>query len=211
MANRKQRRQQRRLKGKLPGETLVEALTRKQKQLEIFRDAVKDHSLEDKAEVRTRRAIWLCVLAMKRAFDTTPEQFLEFSEALRVEVSQYEKRKRPGFGDDVYANEMLRREASACIGGEVGPLYDEEMLEAVEQMANTRTHGDQIRAMTDEELAVELLKYWRLTVDKDGFEDLSVHWCSADCPEDECDEDLHLACIRDWLRSPVKQEAKDGT
>ncbi len=210
MANRKQRRQQRRLKGKLPGETLVEALTRKQKQLEIFRDAVKDHSLEDKAEVRTRRAIWLCVLAMKRAFDTTPEQFLEFSEALRVEISQYEKRKRPGFGDDVYANEMLRREASACIGGEVGPLYDEEMLESVEQMANTRTHGDQIRAMTDEELAPALLKIWRATIHSEGFEDISLNWCTMACDGKICDEDHHLACIRDWLRSPVRQEAKDG-
>lgn len=214
MSNRQQRRNKKhRNIGRLPGESLADAMQRNKKTMEAYATAARDETLDMKAEIRVQRALWMCCLAMHRAFGIGPSRFQKFAGELDKVVAWYEDNKKKGRGDDVYANEMLRREASKCAGLEVNSLYDEEMMEAIGELNRARTVSDQIRAMSDEDLATILLKIWRDQMENSSLGDLSRHWCSPACDSEDCDEERHLACIRRWLGSPVEltKEADHGS
>lgn len=73
----------------------------------------------------------------------------------------------------------------------------------------TRTNGDAIRSLTDEELVEKLFQLFRSTIE-DGVGDISTLWCDgkAGCVDEdgviECDDERIKACIMRWLRSALK-------
>lgn len=208
MSNRQQRRQARRQSGRLQGETMAEAIQRKKRTMEACEQAAHDQTLDIKAEIRVQRALWMCCVAMNRAFGIGPDRFRRFGTELQAVVDWYEDNKRKGRGDDVYANEMLRREASKCSGMEVNSLYDEEMMAAVAENYRPKTQADAIRAMTDELLARQLFRIWQMTVDDGVFFDVSKLWCRPDefCKKSGCNEEKIMTCILAWLKSPLPKE-----
>lgn len=124
----KQRRRQTQT-GRLPGETLAESIQRKKRTQAACIQAVQDQVLEAKSEVRTQRALWLCCIAMHQAFGIGPKRFARWAEALQECTDWYLDNLRQV--DEVYANELLRRQASRYSGMEVQPLFDRELLESV--------------------------------------------------------------------------------
>lgn len=75
------------------------------------------------------------------------------------------------------------------------------------------TNADRIRAMGDEELAQEILRRWRAETEAGEFEDISTLWCDMEggCISSKgyprpCTEGRLLACIKRWLRQPVKED-----
>ena len=127
MKNRKQRRHP----GKPQGATYADVLAHKKFQMEACKQAVNDAALQIKAEIHTQRALWMCCIAMNRAFGIGKKRFRLFSEELEKVVAWYTEMLENV--DDVYANEKLRRLASKCSGIEVQPLYDKEMTEAIQK------------------------------------------------------------------------------
>ena len=208
MSNRQQRRQARRQSGRLQGETMAEAIQRKKRTMEACEQAAHDQTLDIKAEIRVQRALWMCCVAMNRAFGIGPDRFRRFGTELQAVVDWYEDNKRKGRGDDVYANEMLRREASKCSGMEVNSLYDEEMMEAVAENYRPKTQGDAIRALSDEELVPIILDAWRAAREAGQYQDTSKLWCRPDefCRDSGCSDEKIMTCILAWLKSPLPKE-----
>ena len=208
MSYRQQRRQARRQSGRLQGETMAEAIQRKKRTMEACEQAAHDQTLDIKAEIRVQRALWMCCVAMNRAFGIGPDRFRRFGTELQAVVDWYEDNKRKGRGDDVYANEMLRREASKCSGMEVNSLYDEEMMEAVAENYRPKTQGDAIRALSDEELVPIILDAWRAAREAGQYQDTSKLWCRPDefCRDSGCSDEKIMTCILAWLKSPLPKE-----
>lgn len=208
MSNRQQRRQARRQSGRLQGETMAEAIQRKKRTMEACEQAAHDQTLDIKAEIRVQRALWMCCVAMNRAFGIGPDRFRRFGTELQAVVDWYEDNKRRGRGDDVYANEMLRREASKCSGMEVNSLYDEEMMAAVAENYRPKTQADAIRALSDEELAKQFFNIWNASLGDGPLVDVSELWCRPDefCKESACSDEKIMTCILAWLKSPLPKE-----
>lgn len=209
--NRKERRQAQRRNGRLPGETLAESIQRKKKTNEAYANAVVDDTLDIKTEIRVQRVLWMCCIAMHRAFGIGANRFRQFTQELDIVSRWYVDNKKKGRGDDVYANEMLRREASRIAGMEVSPLYDEEMMESLGELKRARTVGDRIRDMTDSQLAEKIFHIWQATVNSDSpFMDISQKWCHGDeATCGDCTDEKILACIEAWLKSPMEQKEDD--
>lgn len=208
MSNRQQRRQARRQSGRLQGETMAEAIQRKKRTMEACEQAAHDQTLDIKAEIRVQRALWMCCVAMNRAFGIGPDRFRRFGTELQAVVDWYEDNKRKGRGDDVYANEMLRREASKCSGMEVNSLYEEEMMEAVAENYRPKTQADAIRALSDEELAKQLFNIWNASLGGGPLVDVSDLWCRPDgfCEKSGCTDEKIMTCILAWLKSPLPKK-----
>lgn len=126
MKQSKQHRRRPQQVGRLPGETLAESIQRKKKTQEAFAQATRDRVLEAKSEARTQRALWLCCIAMNRAFGVGPKRFAQWAAALQEVTDWYTEMLQNV--DAEYADEKLRREASRCSGIEVKPLFEEELL-----------------------------------------------------------------------------------
>lgn len=210
--NRKERRQAQRRNGRLPGETLAESIQRKKKTNEAYANAVVDDTLDIKTEIRVQRVLWMCCIAMHQAFGIGANRFRQFTQELDIVSRWYVDNKKKGRGDDVYANEMLRREASRIAGMEVSPLYDEEMMESLNELKRARTVGDRIRDMTDSQLAEKIYEVWQAMVSSDvPFQDISQNWCHSNeetC--DTCTEEKILHCIEAWLRSPLELKEEES-
>lgn len=127
MKNRKQRRHP----GKPQGVSYADMLAQKKFQMAACKQAVEDAALQIKTEIQTQRALWMCCIAMNRAFGIGPKRFRDFAAELDYVTAWYTEMLENV--DEVYANEKLRRLASKCSGIEVQPLYDKEMTEAIQK------------------------------------------------------------------------------
>ena len=125
-------RQQRRGGGKPKGANYADMLARKRYVQAVTDAAIHDHAVQVQSEIRTQRVLWMCCIAMNRAFDIGPKRFRDFARELDAVTEWYTEMLENT--DEVYANEKLRRMASKCSGMEVSPLYDEEMAEAIERL-----------------------------------------------------------------------------
>lgn len=79
------------------------------------------------------------------------------------------------------------------------------------------SNGDCIRQMKDEELAVEILRHWRMEMETVGVEDMAQKWCdmAGGCISSKgyhrpCTEERILACIIRWLKAPNEEVKADG-
>ena len=75
----------------------------------------------------------------------------------------------------------------------------------------TPTNADRIRAMSDDELAQEILRRWRAEMEAGKFEDISTRWCDmkGGCVSSKgyprpCTEERLLSCIKRWLKQPAE-------
>ena len=127
MKNRKQRRHT----GKPQGARYADVLDQKRFQQAVCEKAVNDTAVQVQSEIRTQRALWMCCIAMNRAFNIGPKRFLAFSRELQVVVDWYQEMRCNV--DEVYAQEPRRRLAARCSGTEIAPLYDREMAEAIQK------------------------------------------------------------------------------
>ena len=124
MANRKQRRHA----AKPQGASYADVLAQKRFEQAVCAEAVHNQAVQLQSEIRTQRVLWMCCIAMNRAFGVGPKRFLDFTSELDKVATWYEEMLTNV--DEVYANEKLRRLASQCSGIDVSPLYDKEMTEA---------------------------------------------------------------------------------
>lgn len=124
MANRKSRRHP----GKGRGMSYADVLARQRMIKQAAAEAVKDTTVQLKADIHTQRAMWLMCVAMHDAFGIGPERFKRFAEALQDRADWLTKMTEED--DEVYAYEKLRQEASRCSGMDITYLYEHEILEA---------------------------------------------------------------------------------
>ena len=122
--NREQRRRQQR-QGKPQGMTYGQQLARKQFLKSAAQQAVKDTTVQVEADIRVQRAMWLMCVAMNDAFGIGKDRFERFAACLQERTDWYEQMCREG--DEEYANEKLRREASRISGIEIKYLYEHEI------------------------------------------------------------------------------------
>ena len=71
--------------GKPRGATYADMLAQKRFQQAVCEKAVNDAAVQVQSEIRTQRALWMCCIAMNRAFDIGPKRFRDFARALRAE------------------------------------------------------------------------------------------------------------------------------
>lgn len=208
--NRKARRQAAKQNGRLPGESLAESIQRKKRTQAAYAAAVVDDTLDKKTEIRVQRILWMCCVAMHRAFGIGPGRFRQFLAELEGVTAEYEDNKKAGRGDDVYANEKLRREASRIAGIEVNSLHDDDMMQALNELKRSRTVADRIRDLTDRELAEKIFEAWQAMNGADvPFEDISLKWCHGSEERcGDCTDEKLLACIETWLKSPMERKGE---
>ena len=115
--------------GKPRGATYADMLAQKRFQQAVCEKAVNDAAVQVQSEIRTQRELWMCCIAMNRAFDIGPKRFRDFARELQGVVDWYQEMLCNV--DEVYAQEKLRRLAARCSGTEIAPLYDKEMEEAI--------------------------------------------------------------------------------
>ena len=125
--NRAQRRAAKR-KGKRPGETYMDVLTQKQMIKKAVEDSVHDQSVALESDIKTQRLLWMCVVALNRAFGfagVRSQRFMLTIDEVREELEKMAKKN--GWE---YAIEKLREAAAKITGMEVKQVHEEEMIRA---------------------------------------------------------------------------------
>lgn len=132
--NRQQRRAAKH-KGKRPGETYADVLTKKKMIEEAVRESVHDHSVAIEADIKSQRIMWMSVVALNKAFGFGGKRSLDYLNALQEVADEVEAMaKKHGA---VYAKAKLMEAAGKITGIDVKPVYEEEMRQArLENEAN---------------------------------------------------------------------------
>lgn len=134
MSNRQQRRAAKH-KGKRPGETYADVLTKKKMIEEAVRESVHDHSIAIEADIKTQRFLWMAVIALNEAFGFGGERAKRFLEALMKVAGEVEEMAEKNGG--YYARKKMMDRASQITGMEITPVHEEEMRQArMENEAN---------------------------------------------------------------------------
>lgn len=133
-SNRAQRRAAKH-KGKRPGETYADVLTRKKMIEEAVRESVHDHSIAIEADIKTQRFLWMAVIALNEAFGFGGERAKRFLDALMKVAAEVEEMAEKNGG--YYARKKMMDRASQITGIEITPVHEEEMRQArMENEAN---------------------------------------------------------------------------
>lgn len=115
-------------KGKRRGETYMDVLTQKQMIKKAVEDSVHDQSVALESDIKTQRLLWMCVVALNRAFGFAgirSQRFMLTIDEVREELEKMAKKN--GWE---YAIEKLREAAAKITGMEVKQVHEEEMLRA---------------------------------------------------------------------------------
>lgn len=115
-------------RGKPPGMTYADVLTRKKAVAAGIEKAATDAALKVEADTRVQRAMWLMVVSMADAFGIGPKRSKQFFEALQANSEMLERMTAEA--DEDYAYEKLRRRAEQITGIKIEYLYEHEALAA---------------------------------------------------------------------------------
>lgn len=128
MASNRAQRRAAKHKGKRQGETYMDVLTQKQMIKKAVEDSVHDHSVALESDIKTQRLLWMCVVALNRAFGFAgirSQRFMLTIDEVREELDKMAKKN--GWE---YAIEKLREAAAKITGMEVKQVHEEEMMRA---------------------------------------------------------------------------------
>ena len=136
-------------------------------------------------------------------------RYAEEIAVLREKVRPYEE---TGLTADVCAEYRKFEDEVVASGKTFGRLL--ELLRADCGSSAAMTNGGRIRAMTDEALAVEIMRRWRAEMEDGEYEDMAKLWCDrkGGCISSKgyprpCTESRILGCIQRWLAAPAGVEA----
>lgn len=128
MAGNRAQRRAAKHKGKRQGETYMDVLTQKQMIKKAVEDSVHDQSVALESDIKTQRLLWMCVVALNRAFGfagVRSQRFMLTIDEVREELEKMAKKN--GWE---YAIEKLREAAAKITGMEVKQVHEEEMIRA---------------------------------------------------------------------------------
>ena len=136
-------------------------------------------------------------------------RYAEEIAVLREKMKLYEE---TGLTADVCAEYRKFEDEVVASGKTFGRLL--ELLRADCGSSAAMTNGGRIRAMTDEALAVEIMRRWRAEMEDGEYEDMAKLWgdrkggciSSKGYPR-PCTESRILGCIQRWLAAPAEVEA----
>ena len=136
-------------------------------------------------------------------------RYAEEIAVLREKLKPYEE---TGLTADVCAEYRKFEDEVVASGKTFGRLL--ELLRADCGSSAAMTNGGRIRAMTDEALAVEIMRRWRAEMEDGEYEDMAKLWCDrkGGCISSKgyprpCTESRILGCIQRWLAAPAEVEA----
>lgn len=136
-------------------------------------------------------------------------RYAEEIAVLREKMKPYEE---TGLTADVCAEYRKFEDEVVASGKTFGRLL--ELLRADCGSSAAMTNGGRIRAMTDEALAVEIMRRWRAEMEDGEYEDMAKLWCDrkGGCISSKgyprpCTESRILGCIQRWLAAPAEVEA----
>ena len=163
--------------------------------------------------MRTRWAVWggLCDAAADKIEELVDRcaRYAEEIAVLRERIRPYED---TGLTADVCAEYRKFEDEVVASGKTFGRLL--ELLRADCGSSAAMTNGGRIRAMTDEALAVEIMRRWRAEMEDGEYEDMAKLWCDrkGGCISSKgyprpCTESRILGCIQRWLAAPAGVEA----
>ena len=127
MANRQQRRAQKH-KGKRPGETYMDVLTKKKLIKEAIDESVKDNSISIEADIKTQRLLWMSVIALNEHFGFGKDRGREFLLAVEEVANEFEAMRKKH--DHDYAVAKLMERAGKIMEMEMSIVHEDEMREA---------------------------------------------------------------------------------
>lgn len=127
MANRQQRRAQKH-KGKRPGETYMDVLTKKKLIKEAIDESVKDNSISIEADIKTQRLLWMSVIALNEHFGFGKDRGREFLLAVEEVANEFEAMRKKH--DHDYAVAKLMEQAGKIMEVEMSIVHEDEMREA---------------------------------------------------------------------------------
>lgn len=126
-SNRAQRRAAKH-KGKRPGETYADVLTKKKMIEEAVRESVHDTSIAIESDIKTQRFLWMAVIALNEAFGFGGERARKFLTALQEVAAEVEELAKKNGG--YYARKKMMDRASQITGIDITPVHEEEMRQA---------------------------------------------------------------------------------
>lgn len=136
-------------------------------------------------------------------------RYAEEIAVLREKMKPYEE---TGLTADVCAEYRKFEDEVVASGKTFGRLL--ELLRADCGSSAAMTNGGRIRTMTDEALAVEIMRRWRAEMEDGEYEDMAKLWCDrkGGCISSKgyprpCTESRILGCIQRWLAAPAEVEA----
>ena len=127
MANRQQRRAQKH-KGKRPGETYMDVLTKKKLIKEAIDESVKDNSISIEADIKTQRLLWMSVIALNEHFGFGKDRGREFLLAVEEVANEFEAMRKKH--DHDYAVAKLMERAGKIMEMEMSIVHEDEIREA---------------------------------------------------------------------------------
>ena len=127
MSNRAQRRAAAK-NSKRQGETYADVLARKRMIKDAVEKNVHDKSVAIEADIKSRRLMWMSVVALNEAFGFGGERAKRFLEALGSVAD--EVAEMAGKHGAVYAKAKLMERASQITGIDIKPIHEEEMRKA---------------------------------------------------------------------------------
>lgn len=128
MANRQQRRDAAKHKGKRPGETYADHLARERQIREAIDKSVHDQSVEIIADQKRQVLLWEATEALNRRFGFAEKRALDFLKTLDEVHKELEQMARE---DGRYvATEQLRKRVSQITGMELRLIHEDEMVQA---------------------------------------------------------------------------------
>ena len=128
MSNRQQRRAAQKHKGKRPGETYADVLTKQKLIKEAVDKTVHDTSVAIESDIKTQRSLWMSVVALNRAFGFGGERAKRFLLTLEEVANETEAMAKEHGA--VYAKAKLMEAASKITGIEIRPVHEDEMRAA---------------------------------------------------------------------------------
>ena len=127
MANRQQRRAQKH-KGKRPGETYMDVLTKQRIIKESVDKCAKDNSIAIEADIKTQRVLWMSVVALNEHFGFGRGRGREFLLAVEEVANEFEAMRKKHCHD--YAVAKLMERAGKIMDIQISPVHEDEIRRA---------------------------------------------------------------------------------
>ena len=133
--------QKKRAKGKPhrqlpPGMTYADVMAMKKAQVEAYREAAKDETVQYRADVHVQKIMWLMVVSVADAYGFGPKRMEPFFKTLQENSDEFSAMVKED-GED-YALEKLRKKAEAVTGAKIEYVYEQEMKEVRRMMEQTQ-------------------------------------------------------------------------
>lgn len=118
-----------------PGMTYADVMAMKKAQVEAYREAAKDETVQYRADVHVQKIMWLMVVSIADAYGFGPKRMEPFFKTLQENSDEFSAMVKED-GEE-YALEKLRLKSEKVTGATINYVYEKEMAEVKRMLEAT--------------------------------------------------------------------------